>query len=221
MNQDALTQRYKGEGAASYNTVRSTSERWRQEHATVRDMLSAYAGATVLDIPVGTGRFVPIYKELGCRLVGVDISPDMLAETRRAAEAEGYAPDALELADATGLPGHFQADVAVSVRFFNWLDEPRARLAFTNIAKAARRAMIFSLTSVDLDKLPEGEREHRAAAIARSHTLPWQGNLPPNGAHIWGSFKQWIDASGFRLVRSTLILTGKNNLVNHIHLIER
>lgn len=58
------------------------------------------AGAAVLDVGCGTGTHLEMYRELGCRLYGIDTSPSMLdrARTRLGESAD------LRLADATRMP---------------------------------------------------------------------------------------------------------------------
>ena len=60
------------------------------EHQAVAGFLSQLdPGSCVLDIPVGTGRFIPLYNNLGLRATGVDASIDMLGEARAMADRVG------------------------------------------------------------------------------------------------------------------------------------
>jgi ubiquinone/menaquinone biosynthesis C-methylase UbiE len=69
--------------AAAYEFDRRGERIWQleQDHLE-RELQHAQRGARVLDIPVGTGRFIPLYKNLGLHVLGVDIAPAMLAEAR-------------------------------------------------------------------------------------------------------------------------------------------
>ena len=70
---------YEGTGAVGYDAHRSGREifRWEQE-VIVRLLADLPRGAKVLDVPVGTGRFIPGYLQQGLRVVGLDTSEDML-----------------------------------------------------------------------------------------------------------------------------------------------
>lgn len=71
---------YYGKRATNYDLDRCHSLRWANEQRAVADMV--FSGP-VLDVPVGTGRYVEIYRSKGLDVVGVDISEDMLAESKR------------------------------------------------------------------------------------------------------------------------------------------
>jgi len=56
---------------------------WKEE-ATIRELIRQMElgpGAVALDCPSGTGRFVPLLRNAGLRVVGIDISPAMLELT--------------------------------------------------------------------------------------------------------------------------------------------
>jgi len=66
-----------------------TSTKWRREQEVVASFLKELPrGAIILDVPVGTGRFIPCYRETALRWYGLDISRDMLREAKRTAVAE-------------------------------------------------------------------------------------------------------------------------------------
>src|SRR3990167_10578880 len=96
-NQEFIAQRktqsgaskYNGEIAKGYDAKREDSEKWKAEDRIVREMLSDLPrGTSVLDVPVGTGRFIPLYEELGFRVLGLDISDDMLREASQKAKSD-------------------------------------------------------------------------------------------------------------------------------------
>lgn len=70
--------------AASYDADRAGEEHWGLENSFVAKCLSRYRGACVLDTPIGTGRFLDLYRQHDIRkVVGIDISPHMLLEARK------------------------------------------------------------------------------------------------------------------------------------------
>lgn len=71
MNRD----KYYGAVARNYDRERAHSIRWARELVAVSDFVTE---GPVLDIPLGTGRFVDIYKVKDLAFTGVDISGDML-----------------------------------------------------------------------------------------------------------------------------------------------
>ncbi len=61
------------------------------------------AGERVLDVGTGTGNFAAKLYHHGCRVTGIDISPDMLARARQKAVDEGFEARWI-LADVTSIP---------------------------------------------------------------------------------------------------------------------
>jgi ubiquinone/menaquinone biosynthesis C-methylase UbiE len=56
---------------------------WSERRALRRILRAVPPGSWVLDAPCGTGRFLPLYLRAGCRILGVDISEEMIAVARR------------------------------------------------------------------------------------------------------------------------------------------
>lgn len=106
---------YVGSKARSYEAKRRKQATWQPEHNFVAEQIQG--AASVLDCPVGTGRFLPIYRDAGIDVLGVDVSEDMLAEARRHEYGRLEVGSVFDLGDE--LPVR---DVAVCVRFLNWLD---------------------------------------------------------------------------------------------------
>lgn len=80
---DALATAYVGPNALSYNDERVWKPRWKDEQAAIAELFDELPdGLRALDVPVGTGRTFPFYKQKGFAVTGLDISPDMLSEAR-------------------------------------------------------------------------------------------------------------------------------------------
>jgi ubiquinone/menaquinone biosynthesis C-methylase UbiE len=76
--------KYYGNVASGYDAKREKSEKWIQENRIVLEYLSTLdSGAKVLDVPVGTGRFVPYAEVRRFEYLGVDISDDMIKEASK------------------------------------------------------------------------------------------------------------------------------------------
>ena len=107
-------------------------------YSKLRPQLFAGLGGRVLDAGVGTGRNMPHYPA-GCEMVGIDLSPEMLA--RAAARRAGLGVE-VELAEMdvchTTFPNrHF--DTAVATFLFCVLDEPLQLPALKELARICKR----------------------------------------------------------------------------------
>ncbi len=109
---------YRGVAAASYDRSRAGRDLFQWEAEIVaRSLQGMPDGARVLDAPVGTGRFIPIYLQTGLHATGVDLSPDMLREASIYSE-ESKGRLELILASTTSLPFPDDSfDALVSFRF--------------------------------------------------------------------------------------------------------
>jgi demethylmenaquinone methyltransferase / 2-methoxy-6-polyprenyl-1,4-benzoquinol methylase len=102
--------------------------RWR---SFLVSRLAAGPGDTVLDLACGTGAVaVEVARRHGCRVIGVDQSPEMLAEGRRRVEAAGLG-DRIELREARAEELPFE-DAALDGLTFTYLlryvDDPAATM---------------------------------------------------------------------------------------------
>ena len=219
---DILKERYLGSGASSYNRKRHASPRWQKEHEIVRRYVEQFAGMSVLDLPAGTGRFIPLYKEFDCKMIGVDISPDMLKEAEAEAERDGYMAGTYVEANVIEVdPATIEADLGVCMRFLNWLPAPKAEKAFSNTAAACRQALVVGITSIDEAKFDDKTRPAIERRLARAHTKPGRDGIPPNGPHSGTAFKRWVNDAGFVIKESELVVTRQDNLTNEIHYLVR
>lgn len=126
---------YYGPVAASYDASRQVKAKWREELAAVERFV---VDGPVLDVPFGTGRFVPIYRAKGLAFKGVDISGDMLA----IAKAKFPGVDA-SLGSAFDLRfGEGEFATAVCVRFLEWLPLERAKVLLDQLRRVARTLIV-------------------------------------------------------------------------------
>lgn len=116
--------------AASYDGARFESRKGRFVDRRERSLIwaaihrsGARPGASVLDVPCGTGRVTRMLAIAGYAVTGVDVSEAMLAHaTARMADLPATAAPKLLVADAEALPfpdGGF--DLVVSLRLFGHL----------------------------------------------------------------------------------------------------
>ncbi len=146
---DAAGDVFRGSIAATYLADRIGNPLWDSEHESVRKYLSwVEDGTSVLDVPFGTGRFVPLYIEKHMVISGIDISAEMLA-VAHATLGDVYHAMEIRIGLAENLPyldQHF--DVAVCVRFLESIvpyDLVASCLA--ELRRVTRRYAIVRLTN--------------------------------------------------------------------------
>jgi SAM-dependent methyltransferase len=141
----ALLRRYSGKNAVEYDAKRRDSSRYKSEDLAFEQLYSLVQPGSVLDLPIGTGRFLPLYRARGAKVTGLDLSEDMLAVAAAKAAEDGFLTllrgDARDPETFRGLEGEF--DLVVSVRFLNWLTGAEMRAALENFAALRPRHMIL------------------------------------------------------------------------------
>jgi ubiquinone/menaquinone biosynthesis C-methylase UbiE len=142
MDSHRLANRYQGAYAEKYEAERIHSEIWQREQAAVEALLSYLEpGSTLLDIPVGTGRFGKLYARYGIRATGIDSSPAMLAQAQR----KGLQID-LWVGDIRRIEASDRAfDASLCIRLFNWLDSSTLAQAFGELVRVSGRYVIFGV----------------------------------------------------------------------------
>lgn len=146
MKSDLLSNRYMGSTAEQYDKRRSWSEKWKREQETVEVLLGRLpAGSLVLDVPVGTGRFLQICQAQGLVGTGIDMSNDMLRECDTKAREHGYEiclvrGNALALGVKTD-----SHDVVVCMRFLNWFRYDEVNAVIAELSRVSRGQLIVGL----------------------------------------------------------------------------
>lgn len=143
MDRDRLAAKYHGDMAKTYDELREGTPQWLSEHRIVERFLSRFGpGTSILDVPVGTGRFLQTYATLGFEVTGVDVSTSMLAKARR--KVASHSLDvrlhegsiySLDFAD-----GAF--DVVVCIRFMDWVKGEVFERALTELVRVSKDAII-------------------------------------------------------------------------------
>jgi SAM-dependent methyltransferase len=95
---------------------------------------------TALDLPCGTGRLVPLFRERGIRDFGADISLAMMSRARRKygdrIRVLRCDANAIPLADAS-------VDAVLAIRFFFHLDLPTRQQVLREMRRVARRWLVL------------------------------------------------------------------------------
>ena len=62
-------------------------KKWKKETKVIQKMVAGFdPGTVILDVPLGTGRFLPIYRSKEIQTIGLDISADMLKQAKNKME---------------------------------------------------------------------------------------------------------------------------------------
>jgi SAM-dependent methyltransferase len=134
--------------------------RWRKEAEAFERLYALVRPATVLDCPVGTGRWLPVFQRNGAAVVGMDLSEHMLAVARKrvgpGADVRLVEGDALDPALLRSLDQRF--DLIVCTRFAHWLP-PKALSGL--IGSFAASGSRFLLLGAKVS--PEGPPRRHAA----------------------------------------------------------
>ncbi len=165
-------------------------------YRNIRPQLFAGLSGVILDAGVGTGRNFPFYPP-GARVVGIDLSPGMLARAARrcrsaAAEIELHEMDVTRIK----LPDrHF--DAAVATFLFCVLPEELQVPALGELKRVTKPGGIIRL--LDYTR-PQG-------AIRRAMTRLWEPWIQwAYGAGFDRRTEQYVPAAGLRLVQSCFVV---------------
>ncbi len=117
--QKLVDNHYAGENARTYDKDRSSSLKWQFQHDTLQQYLQQLplTSFSVVDAPVGTGRFLGLYNENNriSSVAGLDYSEDMLLEAQKIKCEKA----SLVKYDLINTPIATEYDILVMVRFLN------------------------------------------------------------------------------------------------------
>lgn len=164
---------YHGEFAETYEPVRAQQRAWAREHRLVdRWCRHVPRGSTVLDVPCGTGRLVPIFERWGLKVYGGDVSDDMMRQIPHDRLRLG-ALQGLSVCDAANLPFTDRSfDYVVSLRLFH-LNIPlivQERM-LREFMRTARRGVLLHLVTRDRP-LTERAADVAWRGLRQGHQLP-------------------------------------------------
>lgn len=143
VNIDSTSKKYHGRMAETYETKRKKQERWDIENAEVAKMLKKLRPKTVLDVPVGTGRFIPVYAKIGVKEVfAVDVSDTMIDLAKQ--KKRGKTKVRFRVKDVRKL-GPIEVDVAVCVRFLDLIDEAAMLSVVKRLIEYTDKAIICTI----------------------------------------------------------------------------
>ena len=163
--------RYFGEKALRYETKRAGTPKWAGEDRKVREyLLDLPEGTTILDIPCGTGRFFQFYRERGFKVLGIDISPDMIAE------AQKHVGDDIKLKIGSifniGLSEAF--DVVICTRFLNLIEAEDVKRVLAEMQRVAKYRIIFTLRVRQTNPSGHYHSPHSISLVEESLLPEWK-----------------------------------------------
>lgn len=136
--------KYTGTVATGYDAKRVESPKWAAEQAIIESIIDALPnGSTILDVPVGTGRFIPTYERNEHNWHGADISEDMLREadakrTRQDIGMLGYA----SVTDIPAPDGSFA--LSIMCRLTRWLNPEQRTQALKELQRVTSGKVVFT-----------------------------------------------------------------------------
>lgn len=144
-----LKNKYWGTAAKNYESGRQNSAHWRREQKVVAQLIEQTgvgSESRILDVPVGTGRFFPYYKALGCRAVGIDASPDMITQAKAKATELELDSVELKIGDITDLSlSSNSVDVSLCIRLLNWFDFSLFQQALRELRRVSSEYVIAGI----------------------------------------------------------------------------
>lgn len=156
---------YYGKAAANYEARRIKQAWWHEEHKQLEKCLEELPSEQdVLDVPFGTGRFLPLYSHRKHRVTGLDSSSDMIGEARKLRGTEISNCD-MRVGSAMQLPfGDSRFDILISVRFLSeivtFADAKKALKEFSRVSRSWA-ILQLSETSEGNGRLPDEEAAMR------------------------------------------------------------
>jgi len=136
--------KYYGPVATGYDAKRENADKWKNEQRIITGWLDELPDTTALiDVPVGTGRFIPYYEDRGFDWIGIDASLDMLKESLKKKTKEDRG--ALAQASVRDLPMDDKlADVSMMIRLTRWLEPPEVVRALKELQRVTKSKIILT-----------------------------------------------------------------------------
>jgi ubiquinone/menaquinone biosynthesis C-methylase UbiE len=201
---------YKGNIARRYNKLRISESKWIKEQDIFDSILGSFrAGTCIIDVPLGTGRFIPFYKKYNLECQGVDISDDMLREARTEAAFHKYdmqfiksSADKLPQADST-------CDYVICARLLNWVPLPILETMVREFCRVSRAGLVLEIRvsseSVNHKLEPEPRKsflKHASIFIKETVKGVFKGEPTDFYLHDSDSVTRLFDSQGLKIVNT-------------------
>ena len=136
---------YRGDVARDYLKKRLQQEYWHREQDVVAELLTKVPERiSVLDVPVGTGRFVEMCAARQMTVTGLDISQDMLDVARETLGAELFDRCRMLQGSADAMPfDDASFDLVICFRFFGLIPMSLSQRVLDELRRVCRRWLII------------------------------------------------------------------------------
>jgi ubiquinone/menaquinone biosynthesis C-methylase UbiE len=171
---EKVSRQYRGKMASGYDEKRLKQKRWHEENRIVEEMLKGLVKPRrLLDCPVGTGRFLGLYKKLHIHGVGIDSSEEMLAvaRTKKPRDFPLIRGSADKLDNKTN-----DFDTCVCVRFFNLIEPDALKKCFAELSRVTSEHMICTVRL--------GEEYYSNSAMATHEERAWWRMVKKHGWQV-------------------------------------
>lgn len=204
MKYDGLS-KYDAEVARNYEQDRKGEAHWQDEQAFMASYCAKTRLGRILDLPVGTGRFLEYY--VGAEsIIGVDISKHMLVEAGQRASSLGLSNLQLTEGDAQALSyADSEFDTVVCFRLLHLIPPELAPGLVAELARVTRGRLLLQIYAAPQrpTKSPlrrAGSRIRRLfAPEQREDTKPW--SHIQSYAHTCQFLLASAERGGLRLVK--------------------
>jgi ubiquinone/menaquinone biosynthesis C-methylase UbiE len=178
MRYDGYT-KYDAQVAESYDQDRRNEDHWQTEQLFVETETAKGRLGRVLDLPVGTGRFLQYYKSAD-EIFGVDISPHMLEMATRRLDELTIPRARLIVGDALSLPyedSYF--DTVVCFRLAHLLPPEVLPKLFLELARVSRGRILLQVyasharSNANWRKAIGSVARKLARVFPKSYAKPW------------------------------------------------
>lgn len=183
---------YSATEAASYEVDREIEPLWHIENEYVRNLVTQVHGLSILDVPVGTGRFLKFYGDQ--KVTGIDLSEAMLLKAHERARALGMHEITLLNSSVTELPfADNEFDHVICWRLLHLLPPESLAPALASMARVCRGTLCVqiyeraSFSQRTLAKVSRWIRRIGIIAAGKRHLTPW------SHIHVYSYSREDID----------------------------
>lgn len=186
---------YWGERAKRYESIRISQGSWSAEqHGVARALRGLKDLGSVLDAPVGTGRFFEYYQNAGLSVTGLDVSEDMLEQCRQRAAVLNF-PVTLVRGQAMAMNfPDASFDLAVCFRFLHSIISlGEARDVLRELARVTRKYALIELGFRDTAEPRRFQPSEKAAMLDKFSMEEVRNMLNECGlavVQIYGPFQE-------------------------------
>ena len=164
--------KYEGKIAEEYDRQRRNNKAYQWQQQIVEAILLKHKPPRILDAPIGTGRFLPVYRQFPCVVLGLDISLDMIHQAKHKKTPDNVILLFGDIFDI-GWP-----EFVVCTRFFGHLNNSKKQLLFSKIESRLLLShgpdayQYFRLHNLNILETAEyGDGKHYVSLIERSRDV--------------------------------------------------